>query len=156
MLRFTGPPLAEAVELAGHPLVSLSLACDQADAALHLYLEDVDPVGRCRYVTEGMLRLLHRATAEAPARLRVVGPYRSFTRAAARPVVPGEAMRIDLALLPVAWRFAVGHRIRLAVAGADADHFAQVPHGRPPTFDIACGGGDGSRLELPVAGGAVR
>jgi hypothetical protein len=37
-------------------------------------------------------------------------------------------------------------RIRLAIAGADADHYGQVPHGRPPAFTINRGK---SFLDLP-------
>ena len=35
-------------------------------------------------------------------------------------------------LLPIAWRFGKGSRIRLAIAGADIDNYGQVPHGSPP------------------------
>ena len=152
MLCFTGDPLAETFELAGHPLVTLDLSADQADAALFVYLEDVDGEGRARHVTEGMLRLLHRQTSPAPARHKVVGPYRSFTRADAKPLTPGERVRVELAMLPVSWSFPAGHRIRLAIAGADANHFMQVPHGRPPLLTISCGGLDGPRIELPGTG----
>jgi hypothetical protein len=34
----------------------------------------------------------------------------------------------------------------LAIAGADADHYGQVPHGRPPAFSINRGK---SFLDLP-------
>ena len=47
----------------------------------------------------------------------------------------GEPQLLKFALLPVAWRFAKGSRIRLSIGGADADHFVQTPHGRPPTAD---------------------
>lgn len=140
-------PLAEGVTVTGHPLLTLTLACSERDAALHVYLEDVAPDGTVRYVTEGLLRLLHRAEAESPALARVVGPGRSFARADARPMVPGQAETLRLALLPTSWRFAAGHRIRLAIAGADADNFGQVPHGRPPVLTFLS---DRSYLELPT------
>jgi len=43
--------------------------------------------------------------------------------------------------------------LRLSIAGADGDHFAQVPHGRPPRFEIVAGGADGSFLDLPLKPG---
>jgi hypothetical protein len=46
------------------------------------------------------------------------------------------ALALVITLLPTAWRFGKASRIRLAIAGADADHYAQVPHGRPPAFTI--------------------
>jgi uncharacterized protein len=49
--------------------------------------------------------------------------------------------------LPTAWRFGKGSRIRLSIAGADADNYGQVPHGRPPVFTISR---DGSFVDLPL------
>ena len=51
-------------------------------------------------------------------------------------------------LLPIAWRFGKGSRIRLAIAGADIDNYGQVPHGSPPVFTI---GRADSFLDLPCA-----
>jgi hypothetical protein len=67
-----------------------------------------------------------------PANYRASWPYRSHNRADAAPLVPGCAEQIVIPLLPVAWRFERGSRIRLALSGADIDHYGQVPHGRPP------------------------
>ena len=63
----------------------------------------------------------------------------------------GEPQLLRFALLPIAWRFAKGSRLRLSVSGADADHFVQTPHGRPPTLTLMSGGAQASLLELPVA-----
>jgi predicted acyl esterase len=63
----------------------------------------------------------------------------------------GEPQKLRFALLPVAWRFAQGSRIRLSIAGADADHFVQTPHGRPPRLTLLSGGEKASMIELPVA-----
>ena len=143
----TSAPLAHDVTATGHPVLTLRFASSEPDAAIHVYLEDVAPDGTTSYVTEGMLRALHRAEAPAPALEQVVGPSRGFTRAAARPLVPGEAATLRVALLPTSWRFAAGHRIRLAIACADTDNFGQVPHGRPPHLTILS---DGSALEIPT------
>ena len=53
-------------------------------------------------------------------------------------------------LLPVAWQFARGSRIRLSIAGADDDHCGQVPHGRPPLITMMRGGENASAIELPL------
>ena len=136
MLCYTSEPLAADHELSGHPCVTLHLSASEADAALHVYLEDVAPDGTCRYVTEGMLRALHRKERTAPDHHQVVGPYHSYARADAAPLVPGEVATLRFSLLPTSWRVAAGHRLRVAIAGADADNFGQVPHGRPPILAI--------------------
>ena len=65
LLSFTTEPLAAPLEIAGHPVVSLWLASSEPDAAVFVYLSEVEADGTARYVTEGLLRAIHRA--EAPA-----------------------------------------------------------------------------------------
>ena len=148
---FTTAPLAEALETAGHPVVSLWLASSEPDAAIFAYLSEVEADGTIHYVTEGVLRAIHRAEAPCPRNYRTTWPWRTFARADVRPM-PAEAPQLlKFALLPVAWRFARNSRIRLSFAGADADHFVQTPHGRPPTLSLLGGGDQASLLELPTA-----
>lgn len=128
-------PLARATEVTGHPVVSLRVRCDQPDGTLFAYLEDVDPRGRVGYVTEGWLRAIHRRQP------------RTYARADAEPLVAGEPATLVFALLPLSHEFAPGHRIRLALAGADRDQFALLP-GPPPVWTIEPG--PDSWLELPV------
>jgi hypothetical protein len=45
---------------------------------------------------------------------------------------------------------AAGHRLRVAIAGADADNYGQVPHGRPPILSIHRGGVHASSIVLPL------
>ena len=77
---------------------------------------------------------------------------RSFSRADALPLTPGQVERIRIPLLPVGWFFSAGSRIRLSIAGADADHCGQVPHGRPPLLTVMFGGHQASVFELPLVG----
>ncbi len=51
------------------------------------------------------------------------GPHRSELRADAAPLVPGEAAEITLGLWATSVLVRKGHRIRVAIAGADADTF---------------------------------
>ena len=150
LLGFTTPPLEEPLEIAGHPVLSLWLSCSEPDAAVFAYLSEIEADGAVRYVTEGVLRAIHRAEAPAPRHYRTTWPWRSFARKDARPMPAGEPQLLRFALLPVAWRFAKGSRLRLSIAGADADHFVQTPHGRPPLLGIHSGAGTASLLELPV------
>jgi hypothetical protein len=49
----------------------------------------------------------------------------------------------------VAARIAVGHRIRIAIGGADTHMFMTYANGGPERFDIFLGV-DGSTLSLPL------
>ena len=138
------------MELTGHGIADLWLASSEPDAAIFVYLSEVEPDGTVRYVTEGLLRALHRAESPAPDTYRTTWPFRSFRREDARPLIPGEAEHIRVPLLPISWVFGKGSRIRLSVAGADADHCVQVPHGRPPVLTILRGGAQASALDLPM------
>lgn len=156
MLSYSSEPLSRPMELAGHGLADLWLASSEPDAALFVYLTEILADGSEHYVTEGLLRALHRKESPAPETYRTTWPFRSFTRADAAPLIPGRVERIRIPLLPVAWRFDAGSRIRLSIAGADADHCGQVPHGRPPLLRVLFGGDRASALELPLveSGGA--
>jgi putative CocE/NonD family hydrolase len=149
---FTTPPLEAPLEIAGHTVVSLWLSSSEPDAAIFAYLSEIEADGTARYVTEGVLRALHRAEAEPPRQCRTTWPWRTFARKDAQPMPIGEPQLLKFALLPVAWRFAKGSRLRLSISGADADHFVQTPHGRPPTLKLLSGGAQASMLELPVGG----
>jgi putative CocE/NonD family hydrolase len=150
LFSFTGEPLAAPLEIAGHPVVSLWLSSSEPDAALFVYLAEVEADGTSRYVTEGVLRAIHRAEAPAPRNYKTTWPWRTFARKDAKPMPIGEPQLLKLALLPTAWRFAAGSRIRLSIAGGDADHFVQTPHGRPPLLTIMSGGERATMLELPT------
>ncbi|MDQ4061067.1 MAG: CocE/NonD family hydrolase, partial [Pseudomonadota bacterium] len=140
MLRYTSEPLVADAEVSGHPVVDLWLASSEGDADVHVYLSEVEADGTVRYVTEGVLRAIHRNEANPERLQRWSWPFRTFARADARPMPPGRPEKIRFALLPTSWCFKRGSRIRLSIAGADADHYAQVPHGRPPMLTVQRGG----------------
>src|SRR5215475_7235331 len=137
--------------MSGHAVAYFWVTSSEGDASIHVYLTEIEADGTARYVTEGLLRAIHRAEAPAPRNYRTTWPWRSFSRKAAQPMPPGEPQLLRFALLPTAWRFAKGSRLRLSIAAADADHFAQTPHGRPPTLTLMSGGDRSSLLELPTA-----
>ena len=150
LLSFTTDALAEPLEIAGHPVLSLWLASSEPDAAVFAYLSEIEADGTLRYVTEGVLRAIHRAEAPAPREYQTTWPFRTFARKDARPMPIGEPQLLKFALLPIAWRFATGSRIKLCISAADADHFVQTPHGRPPTLTVLSGGERATLLELPT------
>lgn len=154
MLTYTTDPLQSDLQIAGYPVITLNLASDREDGALFVYLEDVDPEGRSRYVTEGGLRLIHRKTVPNPY-FAGQEPYHSFARADAEPMPPGEAVTVSFRLWPIAALVRAGHRIRVAIAGADAGMFDPVPPGDEATLTVYRGGADGSRIALPVVEGGL-
>jgi putative CocE/NonD family hydrolase len=147
---WSSAPLEQDMELTGHGLADLWLSSSEPDAAIFAYLSEVEADGTVRYVTEGLLRALHRKESPAPASYRTTWPFRSFRREDAAPLVPGQVERIRIPLLPTSWVFRAGSRIRLSIAGMDADHCVQVPHGRPPVLALLRGGEKASALELPL------
>jgi uncharacterized protein len=146
-LVFESAPLKSELEVTGHPIVSLYVSWDDADDGhLFAYLEDAAEDGRVAYVTEGQLRAKFRDRSEPPCTSPV--PLRSFTRASARPIARSEIALVEFDLLPISWLFVRGHRIRIAITGADRDHFAVLS---PRTFRVHLGGAHASRIELPIA-----
>jgi uncharacterized protein len=115
-----------------------------------VYLSEVEADGRTHYVTEGMLRALHRKTAKPPSNYACDWTYRSFLRKDAQLLERGKPVQLEIALLPVSWVFAKGSRLRVSIAGGDANHYPQVPHGRPPKLEVVCGGANGSTIDLPM------
>lgn len=121
-LTFTTPPLAAAMQVVGHPILHLWLRSDAPDLDAFAYLEAVDAKGGSTYITEGNLRASHRALAEAPFN-NLDLPYHTYfqrDQVALRAAQPAELI---FDLLPTAYQFAPGTRIRLTVAFADVDNF---------------------------------
>lgn len=152
MLSYTGAPLAADTEVTGHPFVELSFAASEKDCCLFVYLSDVTPEGKSVYVTEGMLRALHRKPGALPTDVPATGPTHSFNRADAELLTPGEPTFASFELLPTSYLFRKGHRIRLSVAASDSDHFTRIPDGRPPRLTLFRDRQRASRLVLPVTG----
>lgn len=150
MLSYTTAPIDKPLEMSGHALASLWISSSEPDAALFVYLTEIEADGTARYVTEGLLRALHRKESPCPPNYRTSWPYRTFTRADAEPMSLGRPQLLRIPLLPVSWAFRTGSRLRFSIAGADADHCGQVPHGRPPKLTVHWGGETASYIELPA------
>lgn len=147
---YSSAPLERDLHVAGVATLVLELAATREDGTLVVYLEDVAPDGRVTYVTEGLLRLACRAVAEQDAPHRRLRTPRSFARADARPMVPGRAEQVRIDLIAVVATIAAGHRLRVAIAGTDASHFAQLPADGDVVYAIHRGAARPSWLALPV------
>ncbi|MFL6336598.1 MAG: CocE/NonD family hydrolase [Pyrinomonadaceae bacterium] len=149
LLTYTSPPLAEDTEVTGHPVVNLQVSATTADAALFVYLEEVDERGRVTYITEGQLRASNRELSK-DAPYRWPAPFHPFRKKDAAPLVPGRAAEIRFALLPTSVLLRKGHRIRIAVAGHDKSVFARTPSEGTPVLTFERNKGRASFVELPV------
>nr|WP_236077996.1 CocE/NonD family hydrolase [Paraburkholderia nemoris] len=149
MLHYDTEPLTAPASLEGHAVANLRLAIDQGDASIFVYLSEVDVEGNVFYMTEGLLRAIHRKTSDAPANYVTAWPFRSYHRADAARDEAGVVTDFVIPLLPVAWTLKKGSKLRVSISGADAGHFVPMPYGRPPVFSIHTGLG-GSFIELPL------
>jgi uncharacterized protein len=154
LLTYTSRPLPESVEVTGQPVIALRVASTHTDGNFIVYLEDVAPDGRVTYVTEGQLRALHRKLSDEVSPYRTTYPYRTFARKDALPLVPGQVATLTFQLQATSVLFKAGHRVRIAVAGADKGTFLQIPtpDGGDVILSVSRGGNSPSFIDLPVIG----
>lgn len=150
LLVYETPEMTEDVELTGHPVVSLQVSSTETDGAFYVYLEDAFPDGTVVYVTEGELRAIHRKVSNEQPPVAVFGPYHTFKRADAQPLVPSEAAEIAFDLLPTSTVFRAGHRIRVALAGHDNDTFVRYPAEGTPVVHFQRNTQYASWIDLPL------
>ncbi len=132
-LCFDTEPLAEAVEILGNPSVELVLASDLPQAQLAVRLCDVAPDGSSLRLSYAVLNLAHRDGSEEP-----------------RAMVPGEAVKVGIALKMCGHRVPAGHRLRLALSTA---YWPLVwPARDAATLTVETGD---SLLVLPICTGAI-
>lgn len=146
---FETTPLEADFTLTGAPLIDLWFSADKPDANVFVYLEEVEPNGKVTYVTEGLFRAQHRKISVNPV-YNSAGPYHSFLKADAAPLTPFQPERLNFDMLPTAYRFRKGSKIRVAFAGADNPHFALCSP-QPTRFWVHHGGARISKLTAPGA-----
>jgi putative CocE/NonD family hydrolase len=151
LLTYTGAPLTQDVEITGQPVVALYVSSTHTDGAFMVNFEDVAPDGYVRYLTGGQLRAVHRQISAEQPPYRVLGPYHSFKRKDGSPLVPGEVTEITFELMPVSVVVRAGHRLRVAIAGADADTFRRIPDGGVPIIAVYHDATHPSHIALPIA-----
>jgi putative CocE/NonD family hydrolase len=156
LLVYTGEPLSADLEITGTPIVTIQLATTASDGAIHAYLEDVSPEGRVTYVNEGDFRLIDRKEVD-PLTLPYpsLGPAHSLMREDALPMTPGVPATIHFAMYPTSVLLRKGHRIRVALAGADAGFFQRYPPQGTPTWSVFRDAQRASSIDLPVREDAI-
>ena len=151
LLTYTSAPFSKDAEITGVPVVTLSVASTHTDGGFFAYLEDVAPNGRVTYLSEGMLRALHRKESTAAPPYYLFGPHRSYISADTIPLTPGVVATLRFELFTISVRIAAGHRLRLALAGADRPLMALYPPHAAPTWTVHRSASAPSFVEVQMA-----
>jgi len=150
-LTYTTAALVEPLHLEGYPVARLNLSADHDDVNVFVYLEEVNPQGEVTMLSMGRLAASYRALSEPPYAMPGL-PYHSGLAADNAPLVPGQAVSMDIALMPVSRIIPAGHHLRFNLAGADARqrNLQDIRQDPAPVITLKLGGATGSRIELPV------
>lgn len=148
-LTYTTPPLPSHVEVTGHPVIHLWATSTDKSVDFFAYLEEVDPMGRSQYITEGVLRASCRATSPPPFNYWGL-PYRRGLAEDIADRPSGVPVELIFDLHPTSNLFDQGHRIRLTITGADKDNAQAIELSPPPTASIHRNAGYASYLTLPI------
>jgi hypothetical protein len=150
LLSYRSEPLSREIEITGHPVVMLWVRSTHEDGAFYVYLDAEAPDGRVVYLTDGQLRARHRKVSRERPPYRTWEPYHSFERADGAPLVPGQVAELSFGLQPTSALIPEGWRLRLSIAGHDADNFARIPAEGDPLVTVERNRVFASHVELPV------
>jgi putative CocE/NonD family hydrolase len=136
LLAYTSTPLDKDIEITGSPSLTLHMASSQPDGAVIVYLETVKPDGSVVYLSEGERRLALRG---------------GYNRQDLAPIEPGAPFTITIELHALSVVIPKGYRLRVALAGADADTFARYPAQGAPVYTVFRSAALPSWIDLPQA-----
>ncbi len=119
-------PVADPIEILGHPRLTLRIRADEPVAFVSAKLSAVAPDGTSALATRGFLNLCHRNTWPASP-IGVAGRDPEALE-------PGKWYDVVLELEATSWRFDPGQRLRLAIAGTDWPNLWPPP--RPLTIEV--------------------
>jgi uncharacterized protein len=98
-LSFDGAPLPSPFDLLGAPILNVTLRADRPIMQIIVRLNDISPQGEVARVSFGVLNLTHRDGHAQPEAL-----------------APGRQYEVRIQLNDAGHRFAVGHRMRIAIS----------------------------------------
>ena len=150
LLTYNSLPLENNTEITGYPIITLFLSSTHEDGAIFVYLEDIDNYGKIYLLTEGQIRLIHRKISNEIPPYKTMIPYHTYKKKDSLPLIPGEVSEISFGLLPISVLIHKGHRIRIAIAGADKDTFVKIPKEGVPTITIERNRKFSSYINLPI------
>lgn len=128
---YTTTPFQEDMRILGWPRVVLHAESSAQVATFVVKLADVAPDGASALIVDGSLNGTRRESLSEP-----------------KPMKPGEVYELNVPMNPTAWVIKKGHRLRLAVSGADFPNLWPTPE--KATLRLHRGGVRSSRLVLPT------
>ena len=170
-VTFTSEPLEDDTTVIGHPVVHVWASSTEDYGDFFFYLEDVAPDGTAILITEhphraGFNRLVDDDLLipnNPGIDVKPDLPWHGYREQdySDRVFADGAVVEVVSDLLPIAWKFPAGHRIRLSVAAADWPTFRlhpklaptnrpDDPDNRVPTISLHHGGERASFVDLPV------
>ncbi|NLT69159.1 MAG: CocE/NonD family hydrolase [Verrucomicrobiaceae bacterium] len=114
-VAFTSEPLDDTLVMAGPGSVDLWIAAEAEDVDLQVTLSELRPDGHEMLIQSGWLRASHRALDEAAS--TAIRPVHLHTKAAAKPLPPGEWTALRIELFPFAHVFRKGSQVRVNLSG---------------------------------------
>ena len=154
-LTYTTPPLAEDLNITGHPVAHLWVSSTAGEGDFFVFLEEVDQTGVSHYVSEGAIKASHRALSE-PYYDNLGLPFHRSYAADVQPLKPGHPEELVFDLQPTSNLFEMGNRVRLTVVGADADNATPLSLYPTPTVKVYREKKKASCISLPVVGGKAQ
>ncbi len=133
-LSYTTAPLSDALEITGQPRVEIGFSTDAPLEEVNLVAKlcDIQPDGRSFLITHDNV---NAASAERAATIN-----------------GREVYRIVVPIRATSYRLGVGHRLRLAISGANFPYIWPTP--RRYVLHLATGSDGGTTLTLPVVSGS--
>jgi putative CocE/NonD family hydrolase len=152
LLHFTSEPLTKNMELTGHATAEIYLSSDAKDVQLFVYISSVDKFGKATHITEGQFRGLHRKESNKKSPVPTFAPYHTFNKEDAMEWIPNKVEKIHFELIPTSHLIKKGERIRISIAGADADHFDEIDDKacNPASLQLFCTKEYPSQVHLPL------
>jgi uncharacterized protein len=153
LLTYDGAPIVTPLTITGTPVLTISLGSTHDDGVVIAYLETVAPNGDVKYITEGLLRVIHRKETTEPTPYAEFGVSRSYLRKDGAPLVPGQMTTMRIPMFATSITVPKGYRIRVSLAGAAKDLFDRYPAKGNPTWTVSRSAAHPTFLTLPVIPG---
>jgi putative CocE/NonD family hydrolase len=133
-ISYTSAPFRRAQAVAGPVTATIYASSTTRETELVAELEDVTPSGASYPLTEGALlgslrAVDHRRSWTAGG--TTLMPYHPYTKASARPVLPGRVTQYQIEIFPTLATIARGDRLRLTLSTADSPHLTPLPEQLP-------------------------
>jgi uncharacterized protein len=130
-LLYTTAPVDQPVYIIGRPRLQLFVSSTAKVIGFAVTLSDVAPDGSSHLVAKGVLNATRRDSLITPS-----------------PLTPNHIYELSIDVDATAWRFAAGHRIRVAIASADWPNVWPTPD--PAINTVFRGPIHPTRLVLPI------